>query len=55
MALSHGVARASEIAEPYRVPEVLTPLLPHLSGLMRFYADNLSVCESLLTLFRDYA
>ena len=55
MALSHGVARASEIAEPYRVPEVLTPLLPHLSGLMCFYADDLSVCESLLTLFRDYA
>jgi hypothetical protein len=38
-----------------RIPELLTPSLPHLSGLMAYYASDLSICESLLRLFRDYA
>ena len=40
---------------PDRIPVFLTPVLPHLSGLMTFYAEDLSICEALLHLFRDYA
>lgn len=50
-----GVARASEMSEPERIPQFITPSLPHLSGLMLYYAQDLTVCESLLRLFRDYA
>jgi hypothetical protein len=50
-----GVARASEMVSPERIPKFLTPSLPHLSGLMAFYANDLSICEGLLRLFRDYA
>jgi hypothetical protein len=50
-----GVARAGEMVAAERISNFLTPSLPHLSGLMAFYAEDLSICESLLRLFRDYA
>lgn len=50
-----GVARAGNMVASERIPKMLTPSLPHLSGLMAFYANDLSICESLLRLFRDYA
>lgn len=50
-----GVARAGEMVASERISKFLTPSLPHLSGLMAFYAEDLSICESLLRLFRDYA
>ena len=40
---------------PDRIPSFLTPVLPDLAGLMNFYAKDLSICESLLILFRDYS
>lgn len=49
-----GVARASEMVESERVPLFITPSLVHLSGLMAFYAEDLSICEGLLRFFRDY-
>jgi hypothetical protein len=49
-----GVVRASEMAEPTRVPVFITPNLAHLSGLMNFYAEDLTICERLLQFFRDY-
>ena len=33
----------------------MTPSLQHLSGLMVYYAHDLTVCERLLCVFRDYA
>lgn len=50
-----GVARAGDMAEPERIILFITPSLPHLSGLMGYYAEVLVVCEGLLRLFRDYA
>ncbi|KAL7554094.1 hypothetical protein ACHAWF_017981 [Thalassiosira exigua] len=50
-----GIVLASEMAEPERIPHFITPSLPHLSGLMNFYAEDLTICEGLLRLFRDYA
>jgi len=50
-----GVARAGEMVASERISTFLTPSLLHLSGLMGFYADDLTICESLLRLFRDYA
>jgi len=50
-----GAARASEMSEPERIPQFMTPSLPHLSGLMVYYAQDLTICERLLRLFRDYA
>jgi hypothetical protein len=50
-----GVARAGDMNEPERVVQFITPSLPHLSGLMTYYADFLTICEGLLRLFRDYA
>eukprot|EP00934_Nitzschia_sp_Nitz4_P002807 Nitzschia sp. Nitz4//scaffold6_size259037//233728//237577//NITZ4_001123-RA/size259037-augustus-gene-0.308-mRNA-1//1//CDS//3329557040//2797//frame0 len=50
-----GVARSGEMVASERVPNFITPSLPHLSGLMSFYANDLSICESLLRLFCDYA
>ena len=49
-----GVARASEMSNSNRVTTFTSRSLPHLAGLMRFYAEELSICESLLRLFRDY-
>lgn len=50
-----GVVLASEMSEPERIPHFLSPSLPHISGLMNFYAEDLTICESILKLFRDYA
>ena len=50
-----GIVCASEMSEPERVPHFITPYLPHLSGLMTYYAADLTICEALLKLFRDYA
>ena len=50
-----GVARAGDMVAAERIPKFFTPSLPHLSGLMSFYAKDLSICECLLRLFRDYA
>lgn len=50
-----GVARSGEMVASERISKYLTPSLAHLAGLMAFYADDLSICESLLRLFRDYA
>lgn len=50
-----GIVLASEMSEPDRVPHFLTPSLPYLSGLMTFYAEDLTICDGLLKLFRDYA
>ena len=50
-----GVVLACEMSEPERIPHFITPSLPHLSGLMTYYAEDLTICEGLLKLFRDYA
>jgi CRM1 C terminal len=50
-----GVARAGEMVASERIAKFLTPSLAHLAGLMAFYAEDLTICESLLRLFRDYA
>jgi hypothetical protein len=50
-----GVARAGDMIASERIPQFLSPSLPHLSGLMVYYAPDLSICESLLHLFHDYA
>lgn len=49
-----GVARSSEMADSERIPLFITPSLSQLAGLMAFYAKDLSICEGLLILFRDY-
>eukprot|EP00804_Cyclotella_cryptica_P023894 CCRYP_010038-RB/>CCRYP_010038-RB protein AED:0.02 eAED:0.02 QI:286/1/1/1/0.5/0.42/7/2478/1240 len=57
ISLYNGIALASEMCEPERIPHFITPSLPHLSGLIKFdsFADDLSICGALLTFFRDYA
>jgi hypothetical protein len=50
-----GVVLASEMSEPERIPLFITPSLPHLSGLMTYYARDLTICGGFLKLFRDYA
>ena len=50
-----GIARSGDMVAPQRVPRIITPQLVNLSGLMSFYAEDLSICEELLRLFRDYA
>lgn len=50
-----GVVLASEMSEPERIPLFITPSLPHLSGLMVHYAQDLTICGALLKLFKDYA
>jgi hypothetical protein len=49
-----GIAHASEMADPERIPQLLTTYLPQLSSLMTHYATDLSICETLLRFFRDY-
>jgi hypothetical protein len=49
-----GIARSSEMCHPERVPIFMTPCLHQLSGLMQFYASDITICEILLRLFRDY-
>jgi hypothetical protein len=55
VALYGGVARAGDMVASERIPKFLTPSLAHLSGLMQFYAQDLTICEGLLRFFRDYA
>ncbi|KAL3921154.1 MAG: hypothetical protein SGILL_002900 [Bacillariaceae sp.] len=55
VALYGGVARAGDMVFSERIPNFLTPSLEHLSGLMQFYAQDLTICEGLLRFFRDYA
>ena len=55
VALYGGVARAGDMVFSERIPRFLTPSLEHLSGLMQFYAQDLTICEGLLRFFRDYA
>lgn len=55
VSLYGGVARAGDMVASERIPQFLTPSLVQLSALMQFYAEDLSICESLLRLFRDYA
>lgn len=49
-----GVARASEMCHPERIPIFITPSLQQLSGLMAYYASDLTICELLLQVFKDY-
>jgi hypothetical protein len=49
-----GVARSSEMTHPERVPIFITPSLQKLSDLMVHYATDITICEILLRLFRDY-
>lgn len=42
------------MANPSRVPNFITPNLSHLSGLMNYYAEDLTICDRLLQFFRDY-
>lgn len=55
ISLYDGVALAGEMKNSERIPEFVSPSLAHLSGLMEFYANDLSICEDLLRFFRDYA
>jgi len=50
-----GMARSSSISEPARIPHFITPSLRPLSELMKYYAEDLTICESLLRFFRDYS
>ena len=52
--LFNGVARSSEMAHPERAPIFLTPSLSKLSDLMVYYAADITICEVLLRLFRNY-
>lgn len=49
-----GVVHASEMSDPDRIPQFVTPYLRQLASLMTFYAKDLSICEALLRFFRDY-
>lgn len=55
VSLYGGVARAGDMVNSERIPQFLTSSLGHLSGLMEFYAQDLTICEGLLRFFRDYA
>ena len=55
VALMEAVAQTGGIhSSARRIPSVLTPYLPQLSGLMQYYAQDVFVCEALLRFFRDY-
>ena len=49
-----GLAQASEMSSSERIPQLVSHSLPHLSNLMTYYANDMTVCESLLRFFRDY-
>jgi hypothetical protein len=49
-----GVAHAGEMSEVQRIPQFITPYLPQLSGLMTYYAHDLTICETLLRFFCEY-
>jgi hypothetical protein len=52
-----GIARAQDhlATDGERIPRFLSPYLLPLSGLMDYYADDLFICEQLLSLFCDYS
>jgi len=49
-----GVVQASEMSKPERIPQFISLYLLQLSGLMAYYAEDLTVCETLLRFFQDY-
>ena len=49
-----GISRSSEMCHPERIPIFMSPCLPQLSSLMMYYASDITICEILLRLFRDY-
>jgi hypothetical protein len=53
--LFRGVAHASEMSEPDRIPQFVTPYLAQLADLIRFYSNNQIVTDSVLRFFRDYS
>ena len=55
LAMLYGITDASEMKDSDRIPQLITPLLPSLAGLMSHYGADLTVCESLLQLFQNYA
>ncbi len=50
-----AVARSSEITDPERISQFVTPTLRPWSVFMTYYAQDLTVCEGLLGFYRDYA
>lgn len=50
-----GIAQTSEMAGSERIPQFISPYLPQISGLMTFYAKDLTISTSLLRFFRDYS
>ena len=55
ISLYDGVALAGDMVGSERIPKFISPQLAHLSGLMEFYADDLSICEGLLRFFKNYS
>jgi len=55
ISLYDGIALAGEMKGAERIPEFISPSLAHLSGLMEFYSQDLTICEGLLRFFRDYS
>jgi len=55
ISLYDGVALAGDMKGSERISKFISPSLAHLSGLMEFYAEDLSICEGLLRFFRDYS
>lgn len=49
-----GLAQASEMSSSERIPQLVSSYLPQLSNLMKYYANDMTVSESLLRFFRDY-
>ena len=50
-----GAVATSEITNSERISNFVSGSLPYLAGLMNYYSDDLSICEGLLRLFRDYS
>lgn len=50
-----GAAASSEITCSERISTFVSGSLPYLAGLMKYYSDDLSICQGLLRLFRDYS
>jgi len=54
LAMVHGLTESSEMNDPERIPQFLTPLLTQLASLMSHYSNDLTVCEKLLQVFQNY-
>lgn len=52
--MMRGITHGSEMARSERIPQLLTSYLPQLSSLMVHYAEDLTICETLLRFFGDY-